>query len=246
MGVKLGKWDASWTLKPKEMDLVGAKNRDNWLGFALLLLHYRVHAQFPDDQMDISPEAIDSVAQQLGLVDLSDIRLIDLANRTGKRHRAEIRVFFGFREATVADGAMLSELLQSHVPLASKLENLTGILYESCRDLKIEPPSAERVERIIRTAISVHDERFCAGIFGSLSKEAQLQLDALLKPADRDCDPLDADKTPAILLWLRSDPGRPSLAGVQDELSKLKRIRSIALPPLISRVFKRSLKYVVK
>jgi hypothetical protein len=29
MGVKLGKWDACWTMKPREMDLVGAKNRDN-------------------------------------------------------------------------------------------------------------------------------------------------------------------------------------------------------------------------
>ena len=56
-------------------------------------------------------------------------------------------------------------------------------------------------------------------------------LAGILKSADRFGDPLDADKTPAILLWLRSDPGRPSLAGVQDELSKLKRIRSIALPP---------------
>ena len=179
MEVTLEKRNACWTLKPKEMELIAVKNRDNQLGFALLLLHYRVYGQFPDDQVDISPIAIDSVAQQLGLVDLSDNRLTDLANRTGKRHRAEIRVFFGFREATVADGTMLSELLQSHVPLTSKLENLTGILYESCRDLKIELPSAERVERIIRTAISAHDERFCAGIIESLSKETQLQLDAL-------------------------------------------------------------------
>jgi hypothetical protein len=80
----LEKRDTCWTLKPKEMELVAVKNRDNRLGFALLLLHYRIHAQFPDDQVDIAPEAIDSVARQLGLVDLSDSRLTDLANRTGK------------------------------------------------------------------------------------------------------------------------------------------------------------------
>jgi hypothetical protein len=161
------------------MELVAAKKRDNQLGFALLLLHYRVHAQFPDDPVEILPEAIDSVVQQLGLVDLSDSRLTDFSNRTSKRHRAEIRVFFGFREATVADGIMLSELLQSHVPLTSKLEYLTGILYENCRYLKIEPPSADRVARIVRTAISVYDERFCAGIFEDLNTATQLQLDAL-------------------------------------------------------------------
>jgi TnpA family transposase len=230
MGVTLEKLDACWTLKPKEIELVAAKKRDNQLGFALLLLHYRVHAQFPDDPIEILPEAIDSVVQQLGLVDLSDSRLTDFTNRTGKRHRAEIRVFFGFREATVADGIMLSELLQSHVPLTSKLENLTGILYENCRYLKIEPPSADRIARIVRTAISVYDERFCSGIFEDLNTANQLQLDALLKPADREGEPIDADKSPAILLWLRSDPGRPSLASVQDELSKLNLIRSITLP----------------
>ncbi len=89
----------------------------------------------------------------------------------------------------------------------------------------------ERVERIVRIAISVHDERFCAGIFEVLNTTTQLQLDALLKPADHEGESIDADKIPAILLWLRSDPGRPSLTGVQDEFSKLKRIRSIALPP---------------
>jgi len=180
MGVTLEKRDSGWTLKPKEMELVAAKNRENRMGFALLLLHYRVHGQFPCDPVEISPEAIASVAQQLGLVDLSDSRFTDLANRTEKRHRAEIRAFFGFREATVADGAMLSELLQNHIPLTSKLENLTGILYESCQYLKIEPPSAERVERIVRTAVSVHDQRFSAGVFEGLNKATQLQLDAIL------------------------------------------------------------------
>ena len=36
---------------------------------------------------------------------------------------------------------------------------------------------------------------------------------------------------PAFLLRLRSDPGKPSLAGVQDELAKLELVREIDLPP---------------
>jgi hypothetical protein len=106
------------------MKLVEVKNQEDRMGFALLLLHYRVHGQFPGDPAGISPEAIVSVAQQLGLVDLSDSRLTDLENRTRKRHRAEIRIFFGYRETIVADSAMLPELLQSHIPLTSKLEIL--------------------------------------------------------------------------------------------------------------------------
>jgi hypothetical protein len=33
-----------------------------------------------------------------------------------------------------------------------------------------------------------------------------------------------------LLLQLRSDPGRPSLAGVQDQLAKLELIRGLELP----------------
>jgi hypothetical protein len=35
---------------------------------------------------------------------------------------------------------------------------------------------------------------------------------------------------PALLLWLRGDPGKPSLASVQDALAKLELIRGIGLP----------------
>ena len=35
---------------------------------------------------------------------------------------------------------------------------------------------------------------------------------------------------PALLLRLRGNPGRPSLAAIQDELAKLKLIREIGLP----------------
>lgn len=35
---------------------------------------------------------------------------------------------------------------------------------------------------------------------------------------------------PAVLLWLRRDPGRPSLASVEQELAKLALVRQIELP----------------
>ena len=59
MGVTLEKMYECWALKPKEMELVAAKSRENRLGFALLLIHYRVHGQLPDDPVEILPETID-------------------------------------------------------------------------------------------------------------------------------------------------------------------------------------------
>jgi hypothetical protein len=97
-----------WALTPTEQSLVMGKNRGNRLGFALLLLFFRVQGRFPNAQEEIDPGVVDLVAQQLGMA-VSSCNGFDTAARTWKRHRAEIRAFFGFRESTIADAAILSE-----------------------------------------------------------------------------------------------------------------------------------------
>ena len=66
-----------------------------------------------------------------------------------------------------------------------------------------------------------------------LGPETRQRLEALLRPA-RTEDASDGEAgvgmAPALLLRLRGNPGRPSLAAIQDELGKLKLIREIGLP----------------
>jgi hypothetical protein len=154
---------------------------------------------------------------------------------TVRRGRVEIRARFGFREATVADAEALEAWLRDQV--AGTDPALLMDRFEArCRDLLIEPPSGNRVDRIVRAAIRAHDDRFCAGIQDRLTPETRTRLEALLHP-DNGADGTDgsgADQSiapaPAVLLRLRGSPGRPSLAGIQDELAKLEVIRAIALP----------------
>jgi hypothetical protein len=154
---------------------------------------------------------------------------------TVRRGRVEIRARFGFREATVADAEALEAWLRDQV--AGTDPALLMDRFEArCRDLLIEPPSGNRVDRIVRAAIRAHDDRFCAGIQDRLTPETRTRLEALLHP-DSGADGTDgsgADQSiapaPAVLLRLRGSPGRPSLAGIQDELAKLEVIRAIALP----------------
>jgi TnpA family transposase len=87
----------------------------------------------------------------------------------------------------------------------------------------------------VRAAIHAHDGGFCAGILGRLTLGTRERLEALLRSAGTESgspvsDP-SAQPAPALLLRLRSDPGKPGLAGVQDELAKLELIRQIELPP---------------
>jgi hypothetical protein len=160
----------------------------------------------------------------------------DTTSRTWKRHRAEIRALLEFREATVADAELLEAWLRDQLPAIGAVpDQLAALLETRCRKLSIESPAPDRVDRIVRAAIHAHDGHFCATILGRLAPETRERLEALLRPAGNDTDsPVSdppAQPAPALLLRLRSDPGRPGLAGVQDELAKLELVRQIKLPP---------------
>ena len=155
-----------WTLTPADLTLVMAKGRANRLGFAVLLLFYRAHGRFPAAPTEIEPQVVDQVARQIGM-EATPHDGLDLAARTWKRHRAEIRALFGYREATVADAEALEDWLRDQAAVVGAVpDHLVARLEARCREMSIEPPSADRVDRIVRTAIRAHDERLYAGILG--------------------------------------------------------------------------------
>jgi hypothetical protein len=87
-------------------------------------------------------EAIATVARQID-ARVEPFEAIDMGDRTLKRQRAEIRALLGFREATVADGEALTEWIRDHAVADSRdIAELTSVLEQRCRDLKIEPPGA--------------------------------------------------------------------------------------------------------
>jgi Arc/MetJ family transcription regulator len=207
------------------------KNGANRLGFAVLLLFYRANGRFPKKPIEIDEETVAQVARQLG-VERRDHDWCDTTSRTWKRHRAEIRARLGFREATVTDAELLEAWLLDRVPAVGAVPNqLAALLETRCRELSIEAPALDRIDRIVRAAIYAHDGRFCTNTLGRLAPETRERLDALLRPAGTEAgsqvsDP-SAQPAPALLLRLRSDPGKPGLAGIQDELAKLELIRQI-------------------
>jgi hypothetical protein len=153
-----------WGLTPADHALVLEKSRANRLIFALLLLFHRVHGRFPRRLTEIDAATVENVAQQLDIEASLDGRYAT-TGRTWKRHRAEIRALLGFREATVADAEALEAWLCDRVAAAgTDPDPLAALLEARCRELRVEPPAPDRVNRIVRAAIHAHDERFCAGV----------------------------------------------------------------------------------
>jgi TnpA family transposase len=225
-----GGTEDQWVLAPAERELVMTKNRANRLGFAILLTFFRERGRFPRDESEVEPQGVAALSQQLDVPRPVDGEAF-LTGRTAERLRAEIRVRFGFREATVADADMLTVWLRDHVAgeVGGESAAIIERLEARCRELAIEPPMPDRVERIARAALRAHEERFHTGVYEWLSPVTRERLDALLRP-DEDAAQEDTGGAPAVLLKLRGSPGRPSLASMQDALAKLNLIRQIELP----------------
>ncbi|HMB07030.1 MAG TPA: DUF4158 domain-containing protein, partial [Isosphaeraceae bacterium] len=106
----------------------------------------------------------------------------NLPARTVERHRAEIRAMLGYREATVADAEALEDWLRGQAAeVGAVADHLTARLEARCREMLIEPPSTDRVDRIVRKAIHAYEERLYADIHARLPFATRARLDALLK-----------------------------------------------------------------
>ena len=225
-----------WTLMPPELELLANKTGATRLGFALLLKFFQHQARFPKDAQEIPETVITYVAKQTN-VEPELHRQYDWYGRSIKYHRAQIRELHGFREATVADAnALIRWLGESVLPQERDPQHLKAALYRNCRESRIEPPTPERIDRLVRSASRTCEEDFCAGILARLSLENQPLLDALLQPS------LDEEKHRHVqneeqtelqrTLWqnLKTDPGRASTDTMLEEIAKLEQVRALNLP----------------
>jgi hypothetical protein len=189
-----------WALTPADHALIAAKSRANRLGFDVLLLFFRERGRFPLSSSEIDRRMVCEVAQQIDVPVPAD-HALNLSGRTAERHRAEIRALFGFREATVVDAEALEDWLGDQVAVVGAVpDHLAARLEARCREMSIEPPSADRVDRIVRAAIHAHDERLYAGILDRLTLPVRVQLEALLRPARSAGDGSDNDDIPGTAL----------------------------------------------
>ena len=112
---------------------------------------------------------------------------ISLNGRTIIYHRAEIRTFLGFREATSPDQEALGTWLAAQVlPTTVRPDAILAAAYERLRDLRIEPPTPDRLARLVRSALHTFEHRWCTDVWHRLSPSTRMALDTLLVPELRE------------------------------------------------------------
>jgi TnpA family transposase len=231
--------DTAWDLTPSDRLLVGAKRLGNRLRFAVMLLFFRARGRFPRTATEVDDGAVAALARVLGVpAPRGGAALLpEAADRTAERQRAEIRALLGFREASVADAEALAVWLGDNAVRQTRgAAALTAEAEVRCRALRIEPPTADRLERIVRAAVRAHDDRRHAAVLSRLTPDMRAALDALLQApvAEGTGEAGEDDKpeggAPAPLIHLRAGPGRASVASLRDELARLDVVRRLALP----------------
>ncbi|EAW36256.1 putative transposase [Lyngbya sp. PCC 8106] len=108
-------------------------------------------------------------------------------------------------------------------------QHLTEIVYQRLRELKIEPPTSERIERLIRSALHSCEQNFCATTSAQISSETRAKIDGILNTDKA----LEEQATPSQTFdfnHLKADPGRVGLESLLKEIDKLETIRQLELP----------------
>jgi hypothetical protein len=169
-----------WTVLDDERELVAGKRGATRLGFALLLKHYTRNGRFPRGRAEFPDEVVEFVARQMK-VPAADLGFYEWAGSTIEYHRNQIRTHLGFRVCSVADAEKLTVWLADSVACAERSpERVREGLLQRCREERLEPPSAGRVTRIVRSALHNAEETWFARIAGRVGEDVTGRVLALV------------------------------------------------------------------
>ncbi|MGC1951140.1 MAG: Tn3 family transposase [Gammaproteobacteria bacterium] len=217
-----------WALTPAEIRFVTATSRtaSNRLGCALLLKYFQLQGRFPRRRQDIPAVIVEYVAGQLKTKH-SVLQAYAWSGSIIERHRSRIRRLLGFRTGTVADAEQVLAWMTTHDRLLEEHDfaRLQAVAYDRYRELKIEPPPAKRLDRLIRSAVRAADECLYQKVSQALSPETKAGLDALL-----DDDAATAGGTAVCLSGLKGEAGGATLESILAESAKLECLRALSLP----------------
>ncbi|SRR5579875_259420 len=182
------------------------------------------------------------IARQLK-VDANVFAQYDWDGRTIKLHRTQIREHLNFREATAEDSETIASwLIVTHLATDQNPDHLKAKVLARFRKEQIEPPTADRIDRLIRSACATYEHTLFQAVSGRLSPETQAQLDQLLERSEQREAEIEAEEEEErstasatrreMITWrdLKTNPGAVGLESVLYEIEKLRVLSQLALP----------------
>jgi TnpA family transposase len=228
-----------FTLIQEDLTFLANKTGVTRLGCALLLKCFQYEGRFPTGAHEIPKDVVNYVANQLKL-NAALFAQYDWDGRTIKLHRTQIRDQLKFREATTIDvEEMKSWLITEKLASDQNMEHLKAEVTKRFRDLKIEPPTAERMERLLLSACAAYEQKFFQAVASRLPLSTRTQLDDLLAHSDEESEDQDNEEPltspnarPLLVRWrdLKTSAGAVGLESVLLETDKLRVLSQLTFP----------------
>ncbi|MCG8542387.1 MAG: DUF4158 domain-containing protein [Clostridia bacterium] len=202
------------------------------LGFAVLFKFFQHEARFPNYKQEIPKDIIHYIAKQLSF-EAGLFQDYNWKGRSIKYHRSQIRKYFNFKEATIDDMEKMSSWLQQQVLYHdAEFEHLKGEAYNHFRELQLEPPTPDQIDRLVKSVLYSYEKQFFQETFQKIPHESLSQIDLLINDLTRyEESNFDGYNNDGLSFsQLRADPGRIGLESVLKEIAKLKTIQKLNLP----------------
>lgn len=211
--------DEFFTIDSYELKLILNKREEhNRLVFALLLKFFQYESKFPINKFEIPKTVINHISEQLNTKESCYLNY-EWNNRTYFLHKSEIRNFLGFKEFSTNDFDEIKNWLITEILIHEhKIPYLKEKIYEKLKELKIEAPTNERINRLINSAIRNYEENFFETTFTNLSKHSCNKLDELIN--------INSEVSIQIL---KESTGNVSLKTFLKEIKKLKYTNEVNL-----------------
>lgn len=213
-----------FTILEKEFELVSGFTAQGRLGFLILLKFFQIEARFPLKKQEIPNSLIQFIATQLKKSpDLFDKYVLE--GRSYERHRHRIRKHFGFSETSSEAYDLVKQWLSEHA-LWYDRDKVQSDAYKKFREHKSEPPSSNRMNRLVDSVMNSGEQKFFQSVYDKLSPATMERIDILLDSLSNH----ELDDDLISFNNLRSDPGRIGLDSVFKEVEKLSIIRELEIP----------------
>lgn len=215
-------------LDDADRKLVNARRGDhNRLGFSVQLATVRFLGTFLANPVEVPPNVIDCLAQQLDITAVNDLSIYLERSPTHREHAGLIQRQYGYRDfsAQPAHWRFIRWLYDRAWLGTEGPSVLFDIATAQLLEQKILLPGVSVLERLVAAV----RERVAQRVWKLLSRlpntEQCRQLDAMLK--------VDEDSRQTVLDQLRRSPTRHSAPALVATLHRLKRIRALGVSQLV-------------
>lgn len=223
-----------FTFLPNEIKVIGNKTGGTRLGFAVLFKFFQNEARFPYHRNEVPKAVVEYIAKNLRIAPALYADY-DWSGRSITYHRSQIRDFFEFREPTIRDAKEIKEWLFQHVlPHDHDPEYIKEEIYAHLRELKVEPPMSNILDRTIFSALSAYENRLFKEIAQRFPSDLSARIDDFIEIVGTDGDEGGHDDCctddEVSFSEMKAGPGSIGLKTVFQEISKLKSIQELRLP----------------